>query len=310
MAARRPPSSGTASRSRRDGASRRPAALRAPASHPPRDRGLFGPETLTWRINRENVLVLGGGAALILQVAHPLVAAGVAEHSNYREDPWGRLYRTLDLTTKIVFGSKEEAAEAAGRIWNVHGRVRGVTRENGGRYPKGTPYEARDPELLMWVHATLVHTALLVYDRYVRRLSPAERERYYEEQKLLGEQFGLPPERRPASYAEFLEYFDQMVGDELAVTDALRDVVDATLHPELPLLLRLPGWAAVQAHELVTTWLLPPRLRDELGLGWGRARERLLGASRPLVHALLTATPGVVREFPRARAADRRLEAA
>src|ERR671937_680596 len=159
------------------------------------DAGLFGPESLTWRVNREGVLLLGGGAALTLQVAHPLVAAGVAEHSNYREDPWGRLYRTLDLTTKIVFGSTKTAKEASDRIKRVHARVHGVTKEPGGRYPVGTPYDARDPELLMWVHATLVNTSLLVYTRYVGSLTIAEQQGYYEEQKVLGEQFGIPRDR-------------------------------------------------------------------------------------------------------------------
>ncbi len=80
------------------------------------DPGLFGPESVTWRVNREGVLLLGGGAAIIMQVAHPLVGAGVAEHSNYREDPWGRLYRTLDITTSIVFGSTAKANEASERL--------------------------------------------------------------------------------------------------------------------------------------------------------------------------------------------------
>src|SRR5437763_17219877 len=171
------------------------------------DAGLFGPGSLTWRVNREGVLLLGGGAALVLQVAHPLVAAGVEEHSNYREDPWGRLYRTLDLTTKIVFGSTTEAEEAAARIWHVHGRVRGVTREPGGRYPAGTPYDARSPELLMWVHATLVNTALEVYTRYVDPLTIDEQRAYYEEQKLLGEQFGVPREHQPDTFPDFNDYF-------------------------------------------------------------------------------------------------------
>src|SRR5881397_2144053 len=125
-------------------------------SRPMSDAGLFGPGSLTWRVNREGALLLGGGAALVLQVAHPLVAAGVAEHSNYREDPWGRLYRTLDVTTKIVFGSSEVAEEASQRLWNVHGRVQGTS-------PDGASYQARDPDLLMWVHATLIDTTLLVY---------------------------------------------------------------------------------------------------------------------------------------------------
>src|SRR2546430_4765331 len=110
------------------------------------DAGLFGPETMTWRVNREGVLLLGGGRALILQVAHPLVAAGVAEHSNYRDDPWGRLYRTLDLTTKIVFGSTHTAEEAAARIRHVHKRVHGVTREAGGPSPPRAPPAPRGPE--------------------------------------------------------------------------------------------------------------------------------------------------------------------
>src|SRR3712207_2866998 len=96
------------------------------------DAGLFGPGSLTWRINREGVLLLGGGRALILQVAHPLVAAGVAAYSNYREDPWGRLYRTLDITTRIVFGDTETAREASGRLERMHSRVRGETTEPGG----------------------------------------------------------------------------------------------------------------------------------------------------------------------------------
>src|SRR4051812_187112 len=100
---------------------RRTAGYSAPAMS---DAGLFGPDSLTWRVNREGVLLLGGGAAIILQLAHPLVAAGVAQHSNYRDDPWGRLYRTLDVTTKIVFGPTPVAEESARRLRHVHGLIR------------------------------------------------------------------------------------------------------------------------------------------------------------------------------------------
>lgn len=271
------------------------------------DAGLFGPGTMTWRVNRENVLLLGGGRALILQVAHPLVAAGVAEHSNYREDPWGRLYRTLDVTTKITFGTTEVAEEASERLWNVHGRVRGVTSEPGGRFPAGTPYDARQPDLLMWVHATLIDTSLLVYTRYVAPLTIAEQRRYYEEMKLLGEQFGIPRGHQPETFVDFNEYFQEMLaGDTIAVTDALRDVVDATLRPELPFVAR----PLVEAINLATVGMLPSRLREELGLPWGPNRERLLGASRTLLRTLMPALPRLVRDFPPARSADRRLRAA
>jgi len=268
------------------------------------DEGLFGPGSVTWRVNREGVLLLGGGCALILQVAHPLVAAGVAEHSNYREDPWGRLYRTLDLTTKIVFGSSKTAKEASDRIKEVHGRVKGVTKESGGRYPAGTPYDARNPELLMWVHATLVNTSLLVYTRYVGSLSIGEQQRYYEEQKVLGEQFGIPRDRQPETFADFNEYMRELLAsDRLAATDALRDVVDATLHPDLPVVMR----PVVEAVNVATTGLLPERLRQELDLPWGPNRERLMGASRVVLSALLPVLPRVMREFPPARSAERRV---
>ena len=268
------------------------------------DAGLFGPGSLTWRVNREGVLLLGGGAALTLQVAHPLVAAGVAEHSNYREDPWGRLFRTLDLTTKIVFGSTEVAEEASQRIKHVHGRVKGVTTEDGGRYPAGTKYDARDPELLMWVHATLVRTSLDVYTRYVGPLSIADQRGYYEEQKLLGEKFGIPRDRQPDDYAAFNDYFaDMIASDRIAVTDALRDVVDATLRPELPILLR----PLVEAVNVATVGLLPERLRAELGLKWTPTRRRLFDASRVVLSTALPVLPRIMREFPPARSADRRV---
>ena len=268
------------------------------------DAGLFGPGSVTWRVNREGVLLVGGGAALVLQVAHPLVAAGVAEHSNYREDPWGRLYRTLDLTTKIVFGSTEVAEEASARIKHVHGRVKGVTKEDGGRYPAGTKYDARDPELLMWVHATLVRTSLDVYGRYVGRLPIAEQRAYYEEQKLLGEKFGIPRNRQPDDLAAFEDYFREMLeSDRLAVTDALRDVVDATLRPELPFLMR----PVVEGLNLATVALLPERLRRELGVPWTRNRQRIFEASRVVMSAALPVLPRVMREFPPARSADRRV---
>jgi len=277
-----------------------------------RTTGLFGPESITWRINRENVLVLGGGRALVLQVAHPLVGAGVAQHSNFRKDPWGRLFRTLDRTTAIVFGSAEEADDAASAVWNVHGKVEGSTDGAAGPFPAGTAYRARDPELLMWVHATLVDTSLLVYDRYVARLSIAEREAYYEEQKAMAEAFGVPRSEQPETFAEFNDYFATVVDEQLAVTDIVRDVLDSIQNPEVPggALTRRLAWPVFEPVRMATAGMLPEGLRSELGLSSRPLHGGLLGVQARMMRAALPLIPGLMREFPRAREAERRARAA
>lgn len=268
------------------------------------DRGLFGPESVTWRVNRESVLLLGGGRALLLQVAHPSVGAGVAQHSRYREDPWGRLGRTLDVTRRIVFGDTETALDAASHLQRVHRRVRGTVAE--GR-TAGTAYAASDHELLLWVWATLVESALLIYTRYVGPLKVADVEAYYEEQKRFLVACGAPVGVAPGTFAQFMAWFDGMVDEVLEVTPAARDVAGAILHPRrLPLPLR----PVFDALNLATVGLLPPTLREEYGLGWGPQRERLLGASTSVVRRTMPLLPALVREAPSARSAERRLREA
>jgi uncharacterized protein (DUF2236 family) len=257
--------------------------------------GPLGPGSLTWHVNREAVLLLGGGRALILQVAQPQVAAGVERFSDYRENPWGRLYRTLDVTLRIVFGNAATSREAAEQLRRRHERVTGTD-------DRGQRYRALDPDLLLWVHATLIDTSLLIYQRYVARLADSERASYYEEMKLLGEAYGIPRGRMPADYAAFRAYFERMLGDGLRVTDTLRDVTDAVLRPPLPFVAR----PIVEMFRLVTVGTLPEALRGELGLSWGPARQRLLDASTVTIRNLMPLLPGLMRYFPPARSAVRR----
>lgn len=268
------------------------------------DHGLFGPKSVTWRVNRESVLMLGGGRALLLQVAHPGVGAGVAQHSRYREDPWGRLTRTLDVTRRIVFGDSDEAQRAARHLGEVHARVHG-TIEEGGR--AGELYDATDPDLLLWVWATLVESALLVYTRYVGPLKVADAEAYYDEQKRFLVACGAPAAHAPKTFAQFMHWYDETVDHVLEVTPAALDVKDAILRPRrLPLPLR-PLYDALN---LATVGLLPPTLREQYGLSWGPQRERLLGAQTSLVRRLMPVVPALVRELPSARSAARRLREA
>lgn len=251
---------------------------------------MFGPGSLTWRINGEAVLLLGGGRALILQVSHPKVAAGVAEFSNYLEDPWGRLYRTLQVTLKIVFGDRETSRAASEGLRRTHRRVAGMD-------DRDEAYRALDPDLLLWVHATLIDTSLTIYERYVAKLTPRERSLYYEEMKTLGEAYSIPREAMPPDHAAFRRYWASMLADGLRVTETTQEVAGAVLRPNLPPV----AWPAIEAIRLVTVGTLPEPLRDELELGWGPGRERLLAASGLAIRRLMPALPALFRRFPHAR---------
>jgi uncharacterized protein (DUF2236 family) len=254
--------------------------------------GYFAPEGVAWRVGRELALLLGGGRALLLQVAHPLVAAGVAEHSDFRKDPWKRLEGTMNAVWAVVFADRARADRAVARVRTMHARVQGRTSAGS--------YSALDPELLMWVHATLVDTALLVYTRWVGPLSDADRAGYYEEMKTAAQLFGTPDEVMPPTFGDFRAYMDRMLdGPEIQVTETAREIARAVMHPPLPLPLR----PAMETANLITAGLMPPRLRREYGLAWDPVRAGLVAASRestrrlvlPLLPRRLRTVPGGYR---------------
>lgn len=236
--------------------------------------GYFAPESVIRRVGNTPVTpFLGGGAAVLLQVAHPLVAYGVVRHSDYGRDLWRRLGRTLEALYLIAFGTKAEAERASGAVQAVHTRVQGKTDVELGRFPAETPYSASDPELMLWVHATLVEASLRAYQRFVVRLSPEEQERYYDEMAVVARLFGTPASAIPPTLREFREYFAaEIAGETIAVTTPAKHVAAVVFDAPLPAPMRL----VVPAHRLATAGLLPPRLRDAYGLRWGRLHELAL----------------------------------
>jgi uncharacterized protein (DUF2236 family) len=249
--------------------------------------GYFAPESPIRRIgNTPLTPFLGGGPAVLLQVAHPLVAAGVVQHSDFRRDLWRRLIRTLGALYLITYGTREEADRAGEAVQAVHEYVRGETWDRLGCFPAGTCYSASDPELQLWVHATLVESSLAAYQRFVRRLARDERERYYREMSVVARLFGVPPEVLPRSLSEFREYFSaQIAGDTITVTPPARAVAEAIVEARLPTPMRV----LVPAHRLATAGLLPERLRREYGLRWSALHELALPLAARSMR--LTATP-------------------
>ena len=275
------------------------------------DGGLYGPRSEAWQLNREAMLLLGAGPrALLLQIAHPAVAAGVDQHSDFRADPWRRLAATLRSYLTIVYGTSSTARSEIRRLNALH---RGIT---------GPGYTARDPELSLWVHATLVESTIAVYDAWLEPLSRDRRAAYYEETRPIGRAFGVPDRLLPATLETFEAYVDSMLGPSgpVRVSPVARELATAVLQPPLaPLASWLPGGAGlaswigrvpVQVYAW-TLWpsigLLPPSVRADYGLRW-TARERLVAAWligawrawRPLL-------PATFRQMPQALAADARV---
>jgi uncharacterized protein (DUF2236 family) len=240
---------------------------------------MFTDDSAIRRVHRESVVLLGGGRALLLQVAHPAVAAGVAAHSSYRHDRWGRLLRTLRPTLAIVFGTPEQAQRAAAAVNATH------------RHVVGPGYRATDPELLRWVLATLIDSALLMYTRFVMPLPEAEAASYYRDMCDAGALLGIPPDCMPPDLAAFRRYFDGMVAT-IEVSDAARGIAVDLARPAGALT------PAIRALEQLTAGLLPPRIRAQFGLDWGPARQALLEVSARLSRALLPRIPPPLRAPP------------
>jgi len=230
-------------------------------------------------------------------LAHPAVAAAVAQHSDFRGDPFGRLRRTLTASYAVVFGSTPRAERAIQRINAIHGVVSGSVPETG------QPYHALDPDLLVWVHATLVDTALRVYERFVAPLPPAAGEAYHDEARRVAIRLGVPPDALPPTLGDLRARMAQMLeGGEVRVTPTARMLAPSVLYPSrvMPRLL----WDA--AH-LVSFSVMPAPIRAGYRISWPDARERGMRRAAAISRRVLPLVPGVLRHVPHARTAERRL---
>ncbi len=261
------------------------------------DHGLFGPESLSWRIDREVLVLAGGSCALLMQLAHPAVAAGVAEHSDFQADPFARLRRTLAATHAVVFGSTPRAERAIRPMNAIHASVAGTVPETG------EPYSALDPALLLWVHATLVDTAIRVYDRFVARLSDEEAEAYHAEARQIAIRLGAPDPSLPETLTGLRAEMDRLIrSGEVRVTATARGLARAVLYPT-----RFPPRPVWDLAHLVSLSVLDPTIRRGYGISWARRRERGVDLVASASRRLLPFVPDLLRHVPAARSAERRL---
>jgi uncharacterized protein (DUF2236 family) len=289
--------------------------------------GLFGPDSETWRLDREAYLLLGAGPrALLLQIAHPLVAEGVDQHSAFRADPWARLRGTLRSYLRIVYGSRTAARGEIRRLERLHRRVVGPVHDPAA-VALAARYEARDPELSLWVHATLVDSTLATADAWLEPLTPERRARAYAESLPIGRAFGIPEGLLPPD----LEAFDAYVAGMLAPsgpvhpTATARALAQHIVHPTLAPLAELapPTTGRILAPLLgslprpLYDWLLWPALgllpstvREAYGFPWGPSRQAIAAWLVAGWRSWDPLVPTSLRWMPQARAADRRLREA
>lgn len=247
-------------------------------------------------------LLLAGGRALLMQLAHPKIAAGVADHSGFTEDPLGRLRRTTSAMWSIIFDEMEQAQASLQRVKDIHVRVHGILKERGIP-PVGSSYDAQDPDLLLWVHATLVDSAILTYELFVRPLSAQDKAQYYDGTKTLARLFEVRECKIPVSLEAFDAYMRAMIaGDAISVGPTARALAKEILHPR-PLVLKPGG----PLYAFITVGLLPQRLRQAYGLKWNERKERKLRLLAALVRGMLPFVPSPLRIVPHARAAQKRL---
>jgi uncharacterized protein (DUF2236 family) len=275
------------------------AALRPGVADP--RAGIFGPGSIAWQIGGDLAVFLGGGRAALLQLAHPMVAYAIAQHSHTRADAAGRFRRTFRHVFAMLFGELEDAFAAARRVHAIHSTIHGEIPQAIGSWPAGTPYHANDAEALRWVHATLVDTALAMRERIDGRLPEAIKDGYVIEMNRFARLFGIPDALLPGSHAGHAAYVRAMLAsDRLAVAPCAREMAHflvgrgAAAQPAL-------GRIA----EAVTALLLPARLAAQFELCAAPRRARLGLAAFGAVYRRV---PRRLRGIPARTEAQRRLD--
>lgn len=265
--------------------------------------GIHGPGSISWKVNREAVLFLGGGRASLLQLAHPFVAHAVDQHSDTRNDVQGRFQRTFMNVYAMAFGDLSAALASARRVHNIHSRVHGEITEDVGPFARGTPYLANDAEALLWVHATLVDTAMQVYELTVRGLSDAEKQRYLDESRVFAWLFGIPDEILWRTWEDFQRYVDEMHRSEVLTVGApARSMAEFLMRPPTPALRPLTDW-----YVIVTAALLPERLREQFDVRYGLFERAVFESSIRLLRRAYRRMPKRLRYVPAYVEASRRI---
>lgn len=264
--------------------------------------GIFGPDSLTWRFNRESAIFLGAGRAALLQLAHPWVAAALTDHSTVMAKPIVRFHNTFRVVFTMIFGSLDQALAAARHLYSLHTQIRGELREDVAAYRRGSHYQANEIGALRWVYATLIESAVIAYECALGPITPDERERYYAESRTLSGLFGIPQDALPQTWEQFSHYNAEMHSSSMLGVSAGARAMGQGILSGAGSWINPPFW-----YRALTTEWMPPRFREEFGLHFGDAEERAAARARRWVPRIYRRLPHVIRFIGPWREAQNRL---
>lgn len=252
--------------------------------------GIFGPESVSWKINRESALFLAAGRAALLQLAHPWVATAIAQHSKTLDNPIARFHHTFRVIFTMIFGTAEQALAASRQLHRLHQTIQGVLPDSVGQFHQGTRYEANEVGALRWVYATLVDSALLAYGLLLPPLTDAERKQYFTESLRMAALFGIAPQYLPSNWPEFNAYMESMLqSDVLGVSSATRQLAQK-LQAGAGLVAPPPFW-----YQALTIQMLPERLREEFGLSYAGKEQAAADRAIRWLRRLYPRLPSTLR---------------
>jgi uncharacterized protein (DUF2236 family) len=252
--------------------------------------GVFGPDSVTWQVNREAAVFLGAGRALLLQLAHPWVAAGIADQSQLFTDPLGRFHRTFNVAFTMVYGTREQAIAVAQRLYRRHAAVTGEMSETVGPFATGSRYTANEIDALRWVHATLVDTALMAHDLLLPPLGEGDRERYWSEASTIANLFGIPRQALPPDWPSFQSYVAAMCESEVLTIGMAARAIAQQIFSGAATRLAPPFW-----YHALTAQMMPARLRDAFDLPFGKVERRSAERALRWIGRIYPGLPAMLR---------------
>ena len=247
------------------------------------------------------MVLLGWTRAILLQAAHPLIAAGIADHSQFRSSgraAVNRLRATVRAMLALAFGDAASHARSIDIIRQVHRRIHGTLRVPTGVFPAGARYSAEDPALVLWVHATQIESVLMVYEMLFGELTAAERDAYCDEAAEVAIELGAHPELVPRSWPALCSYLEaEYASGRIAVGPDARAISDALLFPPMTAV----PWPLTWVNRVITIGLLPAAVRDQYRYGWSDTRAKQFARVMALMRGVHRVSPRALVWWPEAR---------